>query len=389
MKGLATTLFLLLSGPATAEPGRLLYFGEMPGAQILGRSVAAPACASCHGRDAGGGAEGRLRIPAIDPTDLAARHGRYDYENFAAALITGKGADGRVLSNAMPRFPGAAQSDLAALWSFLEVVAQEDRNGVTATSIQFVVPALVGQEYAAVALCDALERHWQTIGRIYNREPHFEVALAGDGRKLTDAFAAIGPLLDAEGRLAQAIRVAGLALIGPRGRVDTTATADTVFLQARPVDVERLLRVMVATAAAPDSAEKIARSQTGDFILLNPSDAIRLAALPVDVVAGHEVHLSAQTAAEVPDALAIVAARGGETVIAQPAGDSSNPDQLAAVVVSGLAQTLRAAGRNLTRTRFLAAWKKVRIETGAWPRLDYSLHPQTGTENLTTTRVSP
>lgn len=68
---------------------------------------AAVACANCHGLDANGGGEGFQRVPGLrwnewSSTDLVIRTAAM--KRLKRALLDGIGADGKVLSQAMPRF---------------------------------------------------------------------------------------------------------------------------------------------------------------------------------------------------------------------------------------------------------------------------------------------
>lgn len=103
---LGQALFEQGVGPSGAEPALTLSARTgAEGAWVLrGTAVA---CANCHGLDANGGGEGFQRIPGLrwsewSSTDPAIR--ATALTRLRRAVLDGIGADGRALSQAMPRF---------------------------------------------------------------------------------------------------------------------------------------------------------------------------------------------------------------------------------------------------------------------------------------------
>lgn len=108
--------------------GLALYLNGAPGVQ---------ACAGCHGRDAGGGAEGSLRAPAL--TRLAAR-GYDGAQALARVLVDGVAPGGRRLSPGMPRTSALAGQE-AALLAGIAAAARADAIGVSDDAIMLHAPA--------------------------------------------------------------------------------------------------------------------------------------------------------------------------------------------------------------------------------------------------------
>lgn len=100
------------------------------------------ACTNCHGGDAMGRSEGGTDFPPIiwsELADPARTDGAYDINSFMRAVREGVGVDGRLLSNAMPRYEVKTEQ-LEALVSFLGRLDVQERRGVFTTSIAIGFP---------------------------------------------------------------------------------------------------------------------------------------------------------------------------------------------------------------------------------------------------------
>jgi mono/diheme cytochrome c family protein len=107
-----------------AERGPTLEWGKV----MIG------ACKGCHGDTLSGGL-----IPGTDPSWPAARNltphdtgiKGWTYDNFKAAVTTGKRPDGTELNKAMPwqAYAGMQEDDLQALWKYLQTVAPKEAGG--------------------------------------------------------------------------------------------------------------------------------------------------------------------------------------------------------------------------------------------------------------------
>lgn len=93
------------------------------------------ACTGCHGATLSGG-----KIPGGDPDwpesrnltpDEATGIGKWEYEDFKAALQTGKRPDGTILNDAMPwkAYAGMEEDDVEALWKYLRTVPAKPAGG--------------------------------------------------------------------------------------------------------------------------------------------------------------------------------------------------------------------------------------------------------------------
>jgi mono/diheme cytochrome c family protein len=154
-------------------------------------------CASCHGADGRGRAEGGVAPPDIRhaaltrPYDVTApagrRHRPYDNRSLLRAITMGVDPSGNPLNNVMPRYQ-LSRAHAASLLAYLEVLGDESESGVTADEVTVV--ALVPDDAR-----DAL-REWvaalNASGGIFGRH----VALRFDG-KLGDALAVIADRADA------------------------------------------------------------------------------------------------------------------------------------------------------------------------------------------------
>lgn len=201
--------------------GLALFLEGAPGVQP---------CAGCHGRDAGGGAEGRWRAPAL--TRLEAR-GYDGPQALARALAEGVAPGGRLLATAMPRAQAAAL-EATALFSALPALAARDRTGVEAETITLHTPPAAPGDPFPRAFAAALDR--RLGGAAFGRRVETrDVAEA--------AFATIGLAETASGAQARRLAREGGLNIFPRA---------ALFGDERPEDVVSLGPTLSALARAAE-----------------------------------------------------------------------------------------------------------------------------------------
>ncbi|MFF8801587.1 MULTISPECIES: hypothetical protein [unclassified Methylobacterium] len=375
--GWVLPILLLACAPVAAQDGRALYHGlgpDAPRARIGRMESRGLTCAGCHGRFAEGGREGRIPVPAIDRAALLAA-GTYDAPALLRTLSEGVTPDGRHLAPAMPRFALSA-NEAEAILHFLGTVAQEDRAGVTGERVVIAVSAAGGGE--ADALRRALERRWEAAGprAVHGRGLHF-VTLPPDAthRSPPDAF-----LVVAAGRGEASIDLRALAQRGMpliTARTEVPAGLDAVRiapgaseLQVRLADLVRAGGVEVRERPPPtlSESERVIVVTGGERSLT----ALAASGLPL---ASRRVVLTAALARQAPNAVAELLKRGAEVVALHAAADRADPAKLAELIVSILARALVETGRDLTKSRFLAALRRLRIEIEGWPPMDFSRNP--------------
>ena len=100
--------------------------------------------------------------------------------------------------------------------------------------------------------------------------------------------------------------------------------------------------------------------------------ALAASGLPL---ASRRVVLTAALARQAPNAVAELLKRGAEVVALHAAADRADPAKLDELIVSILARALVETGRDLTKSRFLAALRRLRIEIEGWPPMDFSRNP--------------
>ena len=179
--GLALCLLLqvgLASAADDVDLGRRIYQrgilvdgSTLTGTRVGGSNVSADqaACTGCHRRSGMGGVEGDLQVPPItgnalfgtgdkvvatmDPRSGKAfnrAHAPYTASSLAAALRSGRRADGQLMQAPMPHYAlGAA--DLHALSAYLRQLSVEWSPGVTRNSIHFatvITPEVSAQRRA-------------------------------------------------------------------------------------------------------------------------------------------------------------------------------------------------------------------------------------------------
>lgn len=401
---------MLLASCVTAaadDVGRALYTGrapDAPPARIGGMARPGLTCFGCHGRDAGGGGEGRSRIPPIDGPTLSSRtqdRTAYDAATFHTALSQGRTPDGRLLSLAMPRFDFSTLQS-GALWRHLDDIVKDERSGVSATEVRIAVPTTAEVASGAERLRDELQRQWTArgAGMIHGRAMTFIVSAVEPDAPATpsrfkDVFLAVGPDLDAAGTILAALRRAGIPVLGPVRPPSGERWADLIRIGADPDqivdglmqatdptttvvidDTFRKDRAVPATAIAPDAAIP---SSSSRIVLLASAPAARAF---IDAnrsrLHGRTVVLP-ESVAEAPDLVRDLMRSGADVRAARAAGDPADLVAFASALTAVLESALVATGRQLTRARFMTALDSVRVQSAGWPDLDYRRYPGSGT----------
>jgi ABC-type branched-subunit amino acid transport system substrate-binding protein len=206
------------SGPSQLERrGKEIYFGiASPGSQpvraLIGdRQVevdaSVMACASCHGEDGTGRAEGGV-VPSditwdalTKPYTVANANGRthppYDERSLIRAICMGIDSGGHQLNGAMPKF-AMTQQDAAALVSFLKKLGKDADPGVTDSKIRLatVLPTtgpLAGVGMAMRSMLTAYFSEINSQGGIYGRSVDLTIIDVGESpsetsRKIETVF---------------------------------------------------------------------------------------------------------------------------------------------------------------------------------------------------------
>ncbi|MGB8818481.1 MAG: c-type cytochrome [Rhizobiaceae bacterium] len=224
----------LFAGPAAAASGEDIFHGDGNGAvraAINGTAVSGSrfACASCHGRDGKGRTEGDAAAPDITrgPGSLdragVTQQGRirpaYDLAGFRAALEEGVTPDGRSLSPRMPRYQ-MEEAEIAALWTYLEVLPAKQATGVRAGELVFSIAAPDAFAAEAEALRALLQgkignglRQGNRLAlktEQYGPGPDGQWPCPGDG-----AVAVVMPFVDPERQILAAARRCGVPVLFP------------------------------------------------------------------------------------------------------------------------------------------------------------------------------
>lgn len=360
MKALLLSLVLAADMRAVPPPdlaaGRALFLGApVAGAVAVIGSTRMDAarfpCASCHGRDGRGGPEGAPAIDRAIPT-------------LHRVLATGRTAEGRRLSAAMPRY-SLEEAVAAGLQLHLAGLPAAERTGVFADRVRIGTPSAL---HAA-----ALRRH---LGSYFLRR----VEVVSDTSGV-------------------------LAVIAPEGR---TGDAPALF-PVRPLDHDLSRGFLPAPDAIAEAlAARLARDGRDSVRVVGDGPLAPLLAehgIRIDPAARAIVVEAA--APEIPDGPAYVRAAGNAALIEDARRKGRRltliveaPDLLghamarnvppaeahAEVAARILDAALRKAGRDLTRSGLLAA-----IDTLRFPDLglDFTRHPRTGTDRLEFLEIGP
>ena len=148
-------------GKGDAPISALLGYGDAPVA------ASAVPCASCHGADGHGRAEGGVEPADITPAALAAKPVPYTARTLRRAVTMGIDPAGRHLNPTMPRFAMASR-DMDALDAYLKKVGDTRDPGLTATTIRLGV-LLPPREHLPEAH-DAVRRALEAFAAARNRD---------------------------------------------------------------------------------------------------------------------------------------------------------------------------------------------------------------------------
>lgn len=350
---LAAALLSLLAAAAQAdELGHAAFTGQL--------AAARPACHRCHMRDGRGGTEGGA-------PDLVAAAARHDAASLRRALVEGIAADGRPLSRLMPRYPGLDDLTAAALLAYLGDLPIRDRLGVEPALVRLGVAA---DPAYALALQAALDR---TAPRLFGRRLQVVAVVAPGTPQVLAVVGLRAPL--------QPWTDAGVPVLFPRQTLRGTEDASiTRGLSAAAEDIGDAIMADARRAGFagveprgevdPAIAAVLRRPASGPAALVlgrnadSPPPPARLYALP-----------GAQT--ERRDAIRVVP--GGPLLDRMMVRHIPAHTAHAEIAAEIIAAALRAAGRDLTRTRFLAAMTAADLTALG---LDYRRAPLTGTREV-------
>jgi len=356
-------LCFALAAASPVERGRAIYEKGGDVSAVMGDGVApVPAslmpCASCHGADGRGRAEGGVVPPDIRhaaltrPYEVTAssgrRHGPYDDRSLLRAIAMGVDPAGNPLNNVMPRYQ-LSRGDAASLLAYLAVLGDGGEPGVTADEVTI----------AALVPDDAREplRNWAAVlnasGGVFGRR----IALRFDGSLdhfLDGALAAIADRVD-EPLAAQADRdsIPLLATLTPH---PVGATHRMVFDLFPGIDDQA--RALIRDAAKSpllivggDAAIADEAKQRGIAITSNEAEAESILVLMPSAVPRTHARLL------VPAALTTAATFDADTFVAFPLLPSSRSPHADAAVAAAtlLADALRHAGRDVSRATLAAA----------------------------------
>lgn len=364
------------SGPPTGDgaPGdpaavvRALFYGDADSGVRAGISGMAPSlparrfpCANCHGADGMGGTEGARDVPPIVP---AGDRPPLDAQLILAALTAGIGRGGQPLDALMPRYDLSA-AEAEALAAFLAALPAREMRGIGPGA---VVLRLSPPEAAAPLARAFADGFAQAMGdrRAWGRQ----VILAPEGQP---ALAALGfAASDGDDPRLPLLAPLGPALQGPAPVLSLCASfeAEVQALLAAlpPGQPVRLLGKGPLAGAARAAAQEAGRTTTEAAdapVLLLDRAAGRLDDIPPGVpVLGIAAQLGGEPLARLLEGGRTVRLSDGcgglPGVDGLPGGAEERAHRLGVLTGEAVWQALAAAGRGLTRARFLSALEQVR-----------------------------
>lgn len=328
MKLAAAALFLFALTPAQ-ERGRQIY---LTGASSAGTAITASTgaepfaasivpCASCHGEDGRGRAEGGVR-PADITADALSRsltlNGRtrppYTPTSLKRALTLGYDSGRNVLHAVMPRYQ-MTQEDIASLVAYMEILGNEPQPGVTDDVLRI---AVIGSEPLTSDLT------------LYGRKIELHHGRTADAFVVIDA----SPDPSASLALAERDRIPTIVVqssSGVSGRFSFSLTA--------PIEDQRA------------ALQTYARALSSPVVLLTAEEAAHydIATIP----SGHRV------------------------IVASPLPPSADGARIALAMTTSL---LAQLGRNVTRESFVEALERTyKLQVPGLPPLTFDANRHTAT----------
>jgi len=172
---------------AKETPGSALYhLGENAMAVLLEGKAKVPAsrfpCANCHGEDGMGGREGATEIPPIGWKSLSkptVNRPAYSDKSFRKAILSGIAANGKELSELMPRYETDPQN-LVSLIDYLTTLDVEQRTGIKTRAIQIAPPENKDERRGFMEAIERFNNQGGSYGRTIETEFKGQYFLAAD-----------------------------------------------------------------------------------------------------------------------------------------------------------------------------------------------------------------
>jgi len=400
---------LLAVSPLTAseERGRKIFRtgeGSAPITAVVGaEDVPVPAsvvpCASCHGRDGRGRAEGGLRPSNLQeltrPYEVATAEGRkhppYDARLLKRAIAMGIDPAGNRLLPAMPRYRLSMQ-DANDLVAYMEKLGSDRDPGLTddALTIGVILPG--GEEGDAVRA--SLAAYYGGLQRLFGRKLDVRFTTSADvaafiAKEQPFAITAAS-IADREDEIAKVIaaqHVPTIASISARGGdADGYLFHLLAGIEEQSLALARTTEGPLRIAHGPATAaiaQRIA-ARLGDRIA-NDATTVLLLDAPVDARA-KTILIPA------PFAAPSVFDFDGRALIALPAVTNGAPHATTRAAALAAAQlltrALERAGRDVDRESLVATLNTFRDEaTGLTPPVTWTKSSHVGTTEVSIVRV--
>lgn len=374
--------------------GRALFNGQPSAVADAGtdRRLRLLPCKSCHGRDGGGGGEGRA--PAITGSALrqaTALRPAYDADLFAAALRDGTTPSGRTLNRLMPRF-GLKDAEAAALFDYLDLLEREQRRGRDATEIRLGLSTAVDRAFGPGWRRQFQDQLATALGaRVYGRQVTI-VSVSATTSDTPDVFAVLLAPTDTLPNWADR----GIPVLFPLGQLEGDEDAALVrsFLPTKQ-DVERAIAMRMAeTVTGPvavwpqnDDAMTTALALAGldsvpptgklpDLLVTDGEIATALTRTEPERIWSVASRLGPET--QLPRLIPMVLALDMPGLLTREAKADPKAEyaRLSALI---LAAVLKEAGRDITRAGLIDAFENAWLGDHA---LDYRKVPLSGTSAI-------
>jgi mono/diheme cytochrome c family protein len=408
---IAAEIFALLLAVIAApqDLGKRIYTtGTSPAGTIRaamgdGETVVASVvpCASCHGADGRGRAEGgavpsdirreTLTRPYSVTSPSQRRHGPYDDRSLLRAITMGIDSAGNPLSNVMPRYQ-LARADAAALLAFLSTLGAQRDPGLTDDTVTIGV-LLPPSEDAAAGVRASLTAWIDDVnksGGIFDRRIAIRFAQPGSGtadrvdklQDLAQTFALVAADTEgAEEQLAAAAEKLEIPLLTTISRMPANGRGGYRFVFELFAGVENQNRVLLR-AATEDGRSRPLLIVGGSEALA--ADARRLGFTHVELIQTAAVPDTIRRAR--PDSLLLVAAPLAHpivfsednplrTYVAFPTLPSDRSPRAQAALASAalFVDAMRRAGRDVSRASLIDALDTTaQLSTGFAPPVSFS-----------------
>ncbi|HEV7253610.1 MAG TPA: hypothetical protein VGN97_11015 [Mesorhizobium sp.] len=310
----------------------------------------------------------------------------------------------------MPRYQ-FGKAEARAIYDYLGGIGAEQRTGVEPDRVRFAVAVPPGQTELGHRIKDAFDAAWRRLGqaRPHGRFPDLRVVEVAGADQFGDAspFAFLLSVPDSSRRFFAEAARARIPVLLPFSQAEGTESPEDIRTAFTTVDdqITSLLEhvgnevMIVVDAQGQQRLERVGLTARYNAVPIDEFVAGDAAAATIILLGGTSAAARLEQAGMRLEESTIyqlwidaarrsnasLKATGAKIVVAVPydarnwEGAKLSIDALAETAALLVQKGLVAAGRDLTRQRFLNSFGTLRLAPPSWPALDYTRHELGGT----------